>query len=124
MSSRGISFSHQAAEMSNDNNNGSTPSPEASARMQKLSEFAAHTAVGVLSPGAEHVPVHSESFKVQNEQYERILAELQEELVKVQVRELLLSFSCSSVRRSCGSRQRASRSSSSLRGATLPARAA
>jgi hypothetical protein len=109
--------------MSNDNN-GSTPSPEASARMQKLQEFAAHTAVGVLSPGGEHVPAHSESFKVQNEQYERILAELQEELVKVQVGRVLLRFSLRSIPRSCGSRQRASRSSSYSRGATLPARAA
>ena len=72
-----------SSKMSDNDNNSNN-----NVRLQKLQAFAAHGAMGVLSPGDEKlVPGHNEStYKVRKEQYERILAELQEELVKVQVR--------------------------------------
>ncbi len=58
-------------------------------RLAKLQEFAAKGAVGALSPGQPRVVTpedhHNSSPKVNNDQYERILLELQEELVKMQV---------------------------------------
>jgi polyphosphate kinase 2 (PPK2 family) len=63
-------------------------STSSSARLEKLHAFGQHGAVGSLSPGLQRIVTEPETkekkTKVKNEQYERILSELQEELVKMQ----------------------------------------